>query len=394
MSIATVVLSLLFGTSIVMTIAMAVAWLHFGRQQHVLTWTACYAVSIVQWMANAGGYFLHSNPLYVTTLVALIISAALLAVGVRQRSGSRMPIILFAVPTGMAIAAIAFAISPLGEPSMMNTIIPAYVAVLIAISAASLWPKGRSFTAPELAFFSILIVYVMAEIVLAATAIAMQGPEEGGALYRAIRAMVMPTIYIGTGVAAVLVVAGDLAEELRRQVSHDPLTGILNRRGLEDAAIRAIANAQRHKRPLSLVICDLDGFKALNDTHGHLAGDNALRAFAQLLIAAMRRGDVVGRMGGDEFGVLLIDTMADAAADVMERVRKEAQCLSLDRSPGMPLRASFGVAEVEDGDASLDDLVLRADTALYTAKNAGRDRVSVWRRAAQPVERVSEMAAH
>lgn len=74
--------------------------------------------------------------------------------------------------------------------------------------------------------------------------------------------------------------------------------------------------------------------------------------------------------------------MADAAAEVMERVRSEAQCLSLERSPGVQLRASFGVAQIEAGDVTLDDLVARADAALYAAKNAGRDRITVWRQAA------------
>lgn len=382
MSVASVVLSLLFGTSVVMTIAMAVAWVHFGRQKHVLTWTASYAVSIVQWLANAGAFFLHSRPLYIVTSVGLVVSASLLAVGIRQRSGRPVPFALLGIPAGLAIVATAIAISPMGSQAMQGMIIPAYVGVLMSISAVSLWPRGRLFTTPELAFFVILILFAIGQGALAASAAAIQGPDEGKQLYRAILGLFMPTIYVGTGVSAVLVVAGDLAEKLWRQVSHDPLTSILNRRGLEDATMRAIANAQRHKRALSMVICDLDGFKALNDTHGHIAGDDALRAFAQLLIAAMRRGDVVGRLGGDEFGILLIDATADAAAEVMERVRSETQCLSLDRSPDVQVRASFGVAQIAAGDVSLDDLVARADAALYAAKNAGRDRISIWRQAA------------
>jgi diguanylate cyclase (GGDEF)-like protein len=378
MSVASIVLSLLFGTSLVMTIAMAVAWLHFGRQKHVLTWTASYAVSIVQWLANAGAYFLQNSTLYIITSVGLVVSALLLAVGIRQRSGRPVPLALFGVPAIAAVVATAIAISPTGSQAMQGIIIPAFVGVLMAISAISLWPRGRAFTAPELAFFGILVTFAFGQMALALSAVAIRGPEEGKELYRAILGLFMPTIYVGTGVAAVLVVAGDLAEKLWRQVSHDPLTGILNRRGLEDAALHAIANAQRHKRALSIVICDLDGFKALNDTHGHIAGDGALRAFAQLLIAAIRRGDVVGRMGGDEFGVLLMDTTAEAAADVMERVRSEVQYLALPQSAGAQLRASFGIAQIEDGDVSLDDLVTRADVALYIAKNAGRNRINIW----------------
>ncbi|MDX3901553.1 MAG: GGDEF domain-containing protein [Sphingobium sp.] len=382
MMVASVILSLLFGTSLIMTVAMGVAWLHFGRQRHVLTWTASYAVSILQWIANAGAYFLHSRLLYTLTGIGLVVSASLLAIGIRQRSGRPMPVALLGISAAMAITATALSISPWGSQAMQGMIIPIYVGVLIAISAASLWPRDRRLTAPETAFLAILILYACGQVALAFSASLIRGPEEGKEVYRAILGLFMPAIYVGTGVAAVLVVAGDLAQQLRRQVSHDPMTGILNRGGLEEAAERAIANAQRHKRPLSIVVCDLDGFKALNDTHGHIAGDTALRAFAQLLISAVRRGDVVGRMGGDEFGVLLVDTLADSAAEVMERVRSETQHLSLKQAPDAVVSASFGIAQMQEGDEGLDDLVSRADAALYAAKKGGRDRVSIWREAA------------
>ena len=192
----------------------------------------------------------------------------------------------------------------------------------------------------------------------------------------------MPTVYVGTAVTAVLVVAGDLAQQLRQQMMHDPLTNILNRRGIEEAAERAIANARRQGRPVALVICDLDGFKGLNDGYGHMAGDAALRGFAHLLTNAVRRGDVVGRLGGDEFGLLMVDTGAEVAADAMERVRAEISCLRLGEAPQALLRASFGVTDLRPDDRELDDLVARADAALYAAKREGKNRVTVSRAAA------------
>ena len=179
-----------------------------------------------------------------------------------------------------------------------------------------------------------------------------------------------------------LVVAGDLAQQLRNQMRHDPLTQVLNRRGLDEAATRAIAQARRHGRALALVVCDLDGFKGLNDSYGHIAGDQALKGFAGLLTLAVRRGDIVGRMGGDEFGLLLQDTDSAAAADVMERVRAEVGHLCLPRVPGGQLRASFGVAELVATDMMLEDMVARADEALYAAKKQGKDRVNIARSAA------------
>ena len=127
------------------------------------------------------------------------------------------------------------------------------------------------------------------------------------------------------------------------------------------------------------MICDLDGFKALNDNFGHIAGDQALKGFARLLILAVRRGDIVGRMGGDEFGLLLQDSDAQAAADVMERVRLEVAHLALPRVPDGALRASFGVAALQPTDRTLEDMVHRADEALYAAKKDGKNRVSIAR---------------
>ena len=382
MSVPAVVLSLLFGISLVMAIAMAVAWLHFGRQKHVLTWTASYAVAVFQWLANAGGFFWKNGLLFGLAGVGLVTSASLLAIGIRQRSGRPVPLRLFGIPAAVAASATAVAISPFGNEAMQGMIIPAFVGVLVAISAVSLWPKDRAFTPPELAFFSILALFALAQAGLAIAALRITGPEQGKDLYRAILGVIVPTIYTGTGVAAVLVVAGDLAQQLRRQIRHDPLTDVFNRRGLDEAATRAIAQARRHGRPLALVVCDLDGFKMLNDSHGHIAGDQALRGFAQLLNNAVRRGDVVGRMGGDEFGLLLLDTDASAAAEVMERVRAEVGHLTLPRFPEAWLRASFGVSELAPADAQLEDLVARADAALYAAKKDGKDRISIWRDAA------------
>ncbi|WP_235209518.1 GGDEF domain-containing protein [Sphingobium sp. Ant17] len=164
------------------------------------------------------------------------------------------------------------------------------------------------------------------------------------------------------------------------------MTNVLNRRGLDEAAVRAIGHANRNQRPLALVICDLDGFKALNDGHGHIAGDEALRGFARLLTSAVRRGDIVARMGGDEFGLLLIDTDAAAAADVMERVRVEISCLIVPNAQEAALQASFGVAELIASDATLEDMVARADTALYQAKKDGKNRVAIWRAASPSAE--------
>lgn len=380
---AIIIIALLFFTSVIMALAMGVAWLHFGRQRHVLSWALSYGAAMMQWIANAGGIALKSGSFMALAAVCIIVSGTLVVVGVRQRSGQSVPWRLM-VCAGMVVAVGGIYAAMTHDRSLQGMIVPGYVGILMLSSAAALWPRERRFNAPEMAFFTMFLLFALFQSALVVSAASGWGkpPATGLATYRAILGLGLPSLYVGMGVAAIMVVAGDLAHQLRRQMRHDPLTNVLNRRGLDEAAARAIANARRYNRPLALVVCDLDGFKALNDGHGHIAGDAALRGFAQLLTSAVRRGDIVARMGGDEFGLLLVETEAAAAADVMERVRAEITCLILPNAPRAQLRASFGVAELQAGDEKLDDMVARADAALYDAKRDGKDRVAIWRAAA------------
>jgi diguanylate cyclase (GGDEF)-like protein len=149
----------------------------------------------------------------------------------------------------------------------------------------------------------------------------------------------------------------------------DPLTGLLNRRSLEART----APIERAKRNYSVIALDLDHFKILNDTHGHLTGDQALRLFARVLRNTCREGDFAARMGGEEFLVLLPDTQAVEAVNLTERVRLElAHSLTNGGVPGFTVSA--GVADSGDG-STFEEVLNIADGRLYQAKQAGRDRV-------------------
>ncbi|MCP5151623.1 MAG: GGDEF domain-containing protein [Ectothiorhodospiraceae bacterium] len=152
----------------------------------------------------------------------------------------------------------------------------------------------------------------------------------------------------------------------------DPLTGLANRRFLDERLAVLLSQADRHERPLSLVVSDIDHFKQVNDQHGHPAGDQVLRCFAGLLARESRTEDVTARLGGEEFVVVLPDTGLEAATAYAERVRSalmRADPLDL----GVVVTASFGVAERESHEDA-ESLLQRADDALYTAKRAGRNR--------------------
>jgi len=166
-------------------------------------------------------------------------------------------------------------------------------------------------------------------------------------------------------------------EQLTDGASRDALTGLPNRRTMKYVLAREVAFAERTGWPLSVVMVDIDHFKALNDTYGHQAGDHVLERTARRLDSLVRSSDVVARYGGEEFVLIFPGTGLDLAVEVAQQLRNALRCdrFTFDKQE-MSVTASFGVAELHScGAEDADTLVSKADTALYEAKNTGRDRV-------------------
>lgn len=164
-------------------------------------------------------------------------------------------------------------------------------------------------------------------------------------------------------------------ETITRLAATDELTSLSNRRSFNGLLASAISAAFRHTYPLSMLMVDLDHFKAVNDTFGHGEGDKVLQAFADLLRESIRAEDIAARWGGEEFIALLPHTSREAAAALAERIRVAFEQYSGSVTP-ISLSASFGVVQLQEGDDA-DTLVRRADDALYRAKREGRNRVVV-----------------
>jgi|HubBroStandDraft_6_1064221.scaffolds.fasta_scaffold37445_3 diguanylate cyclase (GGDEF)-like protein len=159
----------------------------------------------------------------------------------------------------------------------------------------------------------------------------------------------------------------------------DPLTGLPNRRAIDDWANRQLSGAQRYGFSFLVVLADLDHFKAVNDTYGHEAGDSVLRKFSEILKANSRRSDMCGRIGGEEFLLILTHTTQENAKGVIERIRRQLETTKFDFGGGsLTVTASFGLAGFEGAQpADFNRLVIQADAALYSAKRTGRNRMEI-----------------
>lgn len=169
-----------------------------------------------------------------------------------------------------------------------------------------------------------------------------------------------------------------LQRELRSLARVDPLTGVNNRRALDERAAELLARAARRGRPLGILMLDADHFKSVNDRFGHSGGDTVLVGLVANIRAALRADDVIGRIGGEEFVVLAPDTSLDDALSLAERIRARIEREPLQIQGGtLHLTASIGTAVARPGERDMARILRRADAALYAAKRGGRNRVMV-----------------
>ena len=359
---------------------MLIAWRSFGKPRYAMIWAFAFAVATLEWTSNLFiRFFAGDDPLLFSLIVGLCcLSNALIAIGFVQRARaqtSMTPLLIAAFAAAGLITTIVFFFP---QRDLRDAVWLYFAGTMLVIGAGSVTRSLRKAPLPERATVAMLVLFAVVDFGLGTLALGQgsSGEGEGYLLFRTLLVLLYPLAFIGVGLFAVFLVAADLAEKMRLLATSDELTGIYNRRGFEESAERAIRNAQRQRQPLALVIADIDSFKTVNDRHGHSTGDRALKHFASRIERMVRRGDLIGRIGGEEFALLLINSRAQDALEVVERIRRDIAAMPVEGRAQIVMTASFGVTGLRPGGISLATLLARADRALYRSKLDGRDRVT------------------
>ncbi|MFV0276022.1 MAG: GGDEF domain-containing protein, partial [Parahaliea sp.] len=256
---------------------------------------------------------------------------------------------------------------------------PAAACLVMSHIALILVRSGREPRLAQWVAAAIIQLFALTQGLAAVIAVNL-GDTPGGLvyeLYHMVNFGLMPTLFIAMGISVIFLLATDLATRLADIARIDSLTGVSNRRGFLEASESARSYCGRIGKPLSLLLADIDHFKCINDRYGHSAGDQALIHFATVLRESLRTEDVLGRIGGEEFAVILSGKSNSEAEVVAARFRA-----ALRQRPArfgnveITMSASFGIAQWQEND-DIGALFKRADQALYQAKGAGRDAVFV-----------------
>ncbi|MFK7957929.1 MAG: diguanylate cyclase [Lysobacterales bacterium] len=370
--------------SLMLSLIFLLAWQNFARPLHALTWSLTFLAGAFQYSVNLFSDRLFGDSRFYwvigTALGVLFVSIAL--AGFRQWAGKSVRAAVIAL-TGATVVALV-ALFTFGHPhtGLRMFIGPAYGGLICLINAQIVLRHDKSRGNISKAAAAVLGVFGTSQI-LAALAALMQGTSPDAMwleTYRQINFVALPAGYLGTGLFMVLILASDLSAQMSKLARTDSMTGLLNRRGFNEFAGPLLPRARRGKQPLSVIMCDVDHFKNINDQYGHNAGDHALKALAKLLSQDLREGDLFGRLGGEEFVLALPGTDLEQATIAAERLRAMLEQSEIGWRPEpLQLTASFGVSSFRDDDHTIDDVLQRADRALYRAKNDGRNRVGVER---------------
>jgi len=362
-------------TSLVLATAMAIAWASFGRPEHALSWAIAYLLYSVEIMISVLAAVEPSLRRIAEPLefLLVLISAALVAIGARQRARLPSRTKPFAIAIGAVFIVVEFIrLLPI-RADWVSTADGLFTAAMMIVAISAIRPRTHAPRPAEWVVLGALSIFAFYELALVVADLAQEAAPQDHFRHRVFIAIYLcglTPIFVANGIAAILLIASDLAGRLRVLASDDPLTGVLNRRGFQEAAMRTVGIGRRRRQTVTIALADIDHFKSINDIHGHQKGDEVLLVISRILETSVDREDKIYRWGGEEFLLFLPHSPIARALILAEGIRQavsEYQTLSVT--------VSIGVAEHHDGEA-IDQLFSRVDKALYVAKNGGRNRVS------------------
>jgi diguanylate cyclase (GGDEF)-like protein len=354
-------------------ILLLVLWMQERSVPALAWWAAAYltgAVAVALWAAQSAVPAMASQ----LPQALLFVACGMIWNGARLFHGRNIlpvPLVTGAIAWIAATQFSAFSNSDYARVVLASLIIAAYA----FLAAYELRRERRRALAARWLSFSVPLLH--GAVFLAPISLVVAMPTKGAfnALF-AVFALEIVLYVVGTAFVVVVMAKERVALTHKTAAMTDALTGLFNRRAFLEAAERVMAEQGRNSLPVSVLVFDLDHFKSINDRFGHLAGDEALKAFARTVRTSMRTNDVIGRVGGEEFAAVL-PTTAEEATAVAERVRaafETAGAVIADRE--ITATVSVGVTAATPP-VEIETLLARADAALYRAKRNGRNRVEV-----------------
>ena len=380
-----------------MALVFAATFFLLWRHQRQHSYIALLSASFV---AVAGGFLLQYFTVYSIPVSKLASNLLFLAAGVGFATGAlarfeRTPPVLSTAifATAGFGAFIWFLFVQPDITARIYAINFAFGAITLVMAAELRTAPGRKLVDNML--LGLLLFYGASFFIRPVVVIWIDGPYESyenfhQSLYWITLVFSASLFLLMFALSLITAIALEVMDELRHESHTDPLSGLLNRRGFEEGAAEALRVARRRQMPATLVVCDLDNFKTVNDTWGHAGGDAVIAAFADCLRGCVGPGHVVGRIGGEEFAVLLQGANSGVGRLFAEGARTSFSGIPIPHLPvGSRFSASFGVAEWRPAD-DVSELFARADTALYQAKKDGRDCVRVMTDLVSPASQAQE----
>ncbi|MCH8249808.1 MAG: GGDEF domain-containing protein [Proteobacteria bacterium] len=367
--------------SATLSIIFFIAWKTLGEQPYALSWSVGFLGATCQWFFTLQSDWFPSYETY--WLTVNVFALVLITLGIRghcQRTDCQdLPSNLWPY-AAVVYAGIIWTTVVDAHIGFSVALIPATACVTLFLSALMIIRHREVSRPAEWAAATSMVIFAISQGIAAGMA-AMQGAA-GDSTYQSLYVdynfLTLPAGYMGMGMFIIFMLASDISIDMKQLAIHDQLTGILNRRGLGEQGASAYAAFRRTGRPVSVIMTDIDRFKFINDEYGHAVGDAALVHFAELLIENRRVDDILARVGGEEFAIVLQGADLQGALNIAVGLcaKIEAHAMQIDDNT-LKMTASFGVATVSNKDTCLSDTIIRADRALYRSKRAGRNQVDL-----------------